>query len=125
MSFHVPEQYRFKDPSHILHSDQSDGNNGLFIIPQGGFYFQCIASNGMGWEHVSITLRFKKSTNFNCPSWEEMCYIKLIFWDDEDVVMQLHPKKSEYVNNHPYTLHLWRPIDQEIPTPLSIMVGFK
>lgn len=57
------------------------------------------------------------------PTWKEMVYIKDLCWDGEDVVMQLHPRKSEYVNNHPHTLHLWRPIGQEIPTPPSIFVG--
>lgn len=30
---------------------------------------------------------------------------------------QLHPAKSEYVNIHPYCLHLWRPLEREIPMP--------
>jgi hypothetical protein len=52
-----------------------------------------------------------------------MAYVKDLCWDAEDVVMQLHPRKSEYVNNHPHVLHLWRPVDVEIPTPPSIFVG--
>jgi len=40
-------------------------------------------------------------------------------------VMQIHPRKSEYVNCHPYVLHLWRPINQVIPTPNPLMVGLK
>ena len=54
-----------------------------------------------------------------------MCKIKELFFEDEEVVMQLHPKKSEYVNNHEHCLHLWRPIDSEIPIPNSILVGVK
>lgn len=123
--FHVPEQFRFINDSHHLNSSLLDGNNGAFIIPQGGFYFQCVVSDGEGWEHVSVTLRFKNSGRYNLPSWEEMCYIKSVFWDDEDVVVQYHPKKSEYVNNHDYVLHLWRSTNQEIPTPPSILVGIK
>jgi hypothetical protein len=57
------------------------------------------------------------------PTWREMSYVKDLCWDGEDVVMQLHPKRSEYVNNHPHVLHLWRPVDAEIPTPPSIFVG--
>jgi hypothetical protein len=53
-----------------------------------------------------------------------MCFIKDTFWDGEDCVMQLHPPRSEYVNNHPYCLHLWRPTDgRVIPQPPSIFVG--
>jgi len=33
--------------------------------------------------------------------------------------------KKDYVNNHNYCLHIWKPINQEIPTPPSIMVGLK
>lgn len=57
------------------------------------------------------------------PNWKEMSYVKRLCWDEEDVVMQLHPRESEYVNCHPHVLHLWRPIDQEIPTPPAIFVG--
>lgn len=51
--------------------------------------------------------------------------IKGIFWDDEDAVMQLHSPKSNWVNNHEFCLHLWRPIGKEIPMPDSLLVGYK
>jgi len=52
-----------------------------------------------------------------------MCFIKDLFWDGEDVVIQHHPKKSEYVNRHDNCLHLWRPVAVEIPTPPKELVG--
>jgi len=52
-----------------------------------------------------------------------MAFVKDLCWDDDDVVMQLHPRKADYVNDHPHTLHLWRPIDREIPTPPTIFIG--
>ena len=51
--------------------------------------------------------------------------MKEVFWNDDEVCMQLHPKKEEYVNNHPFCLHIWKPIKQEIPIPPSIMVGIR
>ena len=54
-----------------------------------------------------------------------MCQIKAMFWDAEDVVLQYHPRESDYVDVHPFCLHLWRPVGIEIPTPPSIMVGPK
>jgi len=72
-----------------------------------------------GWEHVSV------STYDRTPTWEEMHFIKDLFWSPEECVMQLHPPESEYVNFHPYCLHLWRPTDREIPMPPSTMVGLK
>ena len=51
-----------------------------------------IASDGFGWEHVSVSRRDR------CPTWEEMCQIKALFWDEDDCVIQYHPPRSEYVN---------------------------
>ncbi|MCX8016811.1 MAG: hypothetical protein N2690_02735 [Rhodocyclaceae bacterium] len=51
--------------------------------------------------------------------------MKALFWDDEDAVMQLHPPQSQWVNNHSYCLHLWRPTQQPIPLPPAILVGIK
>ncbi len=72
-----------------------------------------------GWEHVSVSLDRRP------PIWEEMCFIKDLFWDEEEVVMQLHPPKSMYINNHPNCLHLWRPLKMTIPIPPMILVGVK
>ena len=52
-----------------------------------------------------------------------MCFIKDLFWDGEDVVVQYHPAKSEYVNIANFCLHLWRPIGKEIITPSKYFVG--
>lgn len=94
-----------------------DEYNGAFKINYQGSYYFVIASNGEGWEHVSV------SHPQRIPSWEVMCKIKDLFFHEEEIVMQLHPKKSEYVNNHPNCLHLWRPIEESIPTPPKFLVG--
>lgn len=118
MSFHVPNQYRLHGAS-AYGSDDSYGNNGAFIIPYSSSVTLCtIASDQEGWDHVSVSLQISR-----CPVWQEMCFIKHLFWDAEDTVMQLHPPESQYVNCHPYTLHLWRPNDgREIPLPPRILV---
>jgi len=123
--FKTLEQYRLKKG--LLASDSSFGNNGAFIIPIhfGSLFAFCIVSSEMGWEHVSVSLRTKKFPIKRTPTWEEMCIIKNIFWDEEDCVMQLHPPKSKYVNNYDSCLHLWRPIELSIPQPESFMVGIK
>ena len=113
--FHVPNQYRAHEGR--LASDDSFGNNGLFIVPNHHGALRVIASDGMDWEHVSVSLAHR------VPSWRELCEIKALFWDAEDVVMQLHPRESQYVNNHPYCLHLWRPSGGGIPEPPAILVG--
>ena len=115
--FHVPERYRYRKGP--FGSDENSGNNGYFVIPFESFELAVIASDGAGWEHVSVSL--SKRT----PNWREMCFIKEMFWDDEDCVVQYHPPRSDYVNNHDNCLHLWRPINGLIPRPDSILVGFK
>lgn len=50
--------------------------------------------------------------------------VKIVNKEDK-VCMQLHPRKEDYVNNHPHCLHIWKPINKKIPTPPSIMVGLK
>lgn len=104
-------------------SDPSHGFNGMFefSIPGEARRIRCVASDGEGWQHVSVSFGRDSKT---APSWELMCKIKDLFWEDEDQVIQFHPPKSQYVNNHPYCLHLWRCTDgRETPTPPMNMVG--
>lgn len=58
--------------------------------------------NEDGFDHVSFAPFSGK-----VPTWAEMCEIKDIFWEDEDVVVQVHPPKSQYVNLKDNCLHLW------------------
>ncbi len=106
----VPEKYRRLVG--ILSSNITYGNNGVFEIEG----ILCIASDGGGWEHVSVAL--PKRT----PTWEEMCFIKDIFWEKEQTVVQFHPKESEYVNNHPYVLHLWKKSGEAFALPPKQMI---
>ncbi len=128
MSFHVPNKHRLhitRNP--VLGSTDEAGNNGFFVIPHpriSGYVVNVQASDGLGWEHCSVSILGEGKAK-RCPTWEEMCFVKDLFWDDTDCVIQFHPTKAEYVNCHPFVLHLWRPTDQEIPTPMSFMVGPK
>jgi hypothetical protein len=122
--FHVPEFARLRHGP--LASTTWNGNNGAFVfrskIP--GRDLWVIASDQKAWEHVSVHAANRTHKLF-VPTWEEMCSIKDLFWDPEDVVMQLHPARSVWINNNPATLHLWRPIGQSIPTPPTVLVGIK
>lgn len=132
MSMHVPHRHRVRFGP--MGSDNSIGNNGALFVPNRSLNagktsppFKVIASDGLlvpeedpalaGWEHVSVSLPHR------CPTWEEMCEIKALFWDEEDTVIQYHPPRSRYVNNHPFCLHLWRPLQAVIPLPPTILVG--
>ena len=100
---------------------EEGAHEGAFQMPFRSSKLMIIATHGGhdGWEHVSVSLKNR------CPNWEEMSFVKNHFWDPHEAVFQYHPPASEYVNNHPYCLHLWRPVDQQMPIPPSLAVGFK
>ena len=116
--FHVPENYRVRIGE--FGTTEAFGNNGGFTIPspvKKSRTLHVFASDGIGWEHVSVSVRIGKGDEVQTPFWDEMQYLKGIFWDAEDVVMQLHPAESDYVNVAENVLHLWRPVGTEIPLP--------
>ena len=89
--------------------------DGIFVMEP----LRMIASSGDGWEHVSVSVADR------CPTWDEMCLVKDLFWGSEECVMQLHPPRADYISCHPYTLHLWKPLEGTIPRPPNWMVGPK
>ena len=118
MAFKVPNEKRVI--TGMFSSTAEYGNNGAFRFKVDGKEFLVIASDGKGWEHASVTLNRPR-----CPTWEEMCMIKEMFWDEEDCVIQYHPPKHDWISNSKYCLHLWRPIGIELPRPPNFMVGIK
>ena len=113
MSFKVPNKFRVRTGA--MASSEENGNNGMFVvILRNNQKVKVIASDGLGWEHVSV------SRSDRTPTWDEMCQIKDLFWDEEDCVVQYHPAKADYVNIHNHCLHLWR--TEGIPTPPTFMV---
>lgn len=76
-----------------------------------------IASYGGGWEHVSI-----RPYKGKMPTWEDMCEMKDAFWNEDEVVIQFHPAKKDYVNIADNCLHLWRPVNETIPVPPKLFV---
>lgn len=105
------ERYRMTDFEICYYGMRGDSGNGAFKVFVDGVSFMVIATNGGGWEHVSVSRKNR------CPTWEEMCAIKDMFFKPEECVVQYHPPKSDYVNRHPYCLHLWRPLHEKIPMP--------
>lgn len=87
----------------------------LLIVASGGDPGDTMSG---GWEHVSI------STKTRCPTWDEMCTVKDLFWGEEETVLQFHPPHSQYVNNHRHCLHLWKP-PYSVVLPSSLLVGIK
>lgn len=96
-----------------------DGIKGYLNIDRIDMTF--VVSWGGGWDHVSVAPLKRNKV----PTWEMMCKVKDIFFRDDEAVIQIHPKKDEYVNMMPNCLHLWRANDKEMVLPPSFMVGLK
>lgn len=87
---------------------------GYFALRYKGADLRIIASDGdrcVRWEHVSVSLADR------CPTWDEMCFVKDLFWLPTETVVQFHPPKAKHINFMENCLHLWRHIDQEAVLP--------
>lgn len=116
-SFNSLIKYRKKHPT----TGHGDDEGGFFIVPSPlkaakGAVISVIASNGDGWDHVSVSLPNR------CPTWTEMDFIKRMFFKDDEVAFQLHPAKQDHINIHNFCLHLWRPQSSDIKLPPTYMV---
>lgn len=119
------EQYRIRNGDYG--SDESFGMTGAFQIPHGEVRLRVLASDGRdwercgfdppAWEHISISLGAR------CPTWEEMDFVKRLFWRDDETVIQMHVPRDNHINAHPYCLHLWKPVGVEIPLPPATTVA--
>jgi len=119
------EQYRHSFPGY---AGRYGDTFGAFLVPASklGAELRILASESRNareefgaeyaWDHVSV------STPARPPSWAEMCFVKRLFWADDETVMQLHVPAGEHINCHPHTLHLWKPQLLTIPRPPRMMV---
>jgi hypothetical protein len=101
-------------------NDNSLGMLGVFQVPLNNVLFTIVVNDSRfdkKWEHVSV------SSTQRCPTWDEMCHFKNMFFKEDETVLQFHPKKSEYKNMHPFCLHLWRDVTKEYELPPSIYVA--
>ncbi len=97
------ERHRLTDKEMLVFGTKGDYGCGVFKVFVSGRSFYVIASDGGGWEHVSVTpCNTKRKT---CPTWEEMCVIKDMFFKPEECVVEYHPAKSEYVSNRQIKSH--------------------
>ena len=115
------ENYRLRNDERKYYGVNGDSRNGIFKVFVHGKSFRGIASTGGGWDHVSVSPG--SPSRKKCPTWDEMCAIKAMFFEPEEVAVEYHPAESEYVNNHPYCLHIWRPNNgATLPTPPKLFV---
>lgn len=107
------ENYRDRPAELKLYGSNGNAGNGVFMIsykrPGAGGrdwpLLLCIASNGGGWDHVSVSKRNRR----RIPTWEEMDYIKRLFFLPTEMAVQFHPPEANHINIVNNCLHLWRP----------------
>lgn len=109
------DRLRDTSPQVIAHYG-SAGNElcGCFHLRDG---LWAIASAGDGWDHVSV------SHQRRCPTWEEMVYVRRLFFKPDEWVVEYHPPESKNISLHQFCLHLWRPQLVTLPIPPSYMVA--
>jgi hypothetical protein len=113
-------QYRIdNDLIRAHYGNAGDGTCGVFEIPShiDKRTLCVIASCGDGWEHISVS-----RTN-RVPNWYEMEQIKRLFFKEDETAMQLHVPSKDHISVHPHCLHLWKPIDADIPMPDPKMIA--
>lgn len=108
-----------QEPRITIEQVSDDGFKGSIGFPK--WRGSVICSIGAGWEHVSVAPYQRRITH----SWEDMCRLKDIFFREDEAVIQIHPPKSEYVNNVKNCLHLWRCTYKDMVLPPSVLVGVK
>lgn len=86
----------------------------LRIMLAGDDPWKAEGMEGEPWDHVSVSRIDHPST------WQEMCFVKELVFDDDECVVQYHPAKKDYVNRHPNCLHLWYCPSVKFPMPPKI-----
>lgn len=85
-----------------------------FMAVTRGRLFTLIVSvaryEGLPWLHASM------AGPGRVPTWQEMADLKAWVVGDEAIAYQVMPPTAEYVNDHPFVLHLWAPLAHR-PTP--------
>jgi hypothetical protein len=96
--------------------DEERALGGAFLVPfkrEGDLrqrqWLRVIASSGAdqpaeyAFDHLSVSLSNR------CPTWEEMDYIKRLFFKPEEVAYQLHmPRLRQHQHASLHCLHIWR-----------------
>lgn len=110
-----------KTPRVMIESTGDDGGIARVLLYSGKKIrlAAVVFSWGGGWDHVSVSMKNQ------CPTWEEMCEVKQMFFRPEETTWEYHPSELEYVNNHPFCLHMWRLQQPGMPMPPTWMIGSK
>src|SRR3972149_1913846 len=113
---------RFRVRSGEMETEPNSGPQGAFEVPgPEGRTLWIIASDGrdwgeaalagLAWEHVSVHAGRKRAQT---PTWREMEYVRDLFWEEGDTVLQFSVPRAKHINLHDHVLHLWRQPGAEV-----------
>ena len=109
MRLHFSDEVEHARRVHPDHGGSPAGANyGWFVFANG---LRVMLTTALGWEHVSV------SRSIAPPSWDDMLWVRRLFWRPEEWVMQLYPPDGQYIGLAANAVHLWRPTMLAIPTP--------
>lgn len=77
--------YRRIDPRTVsIMGSVGNDNCGVFDVPhpRTGVILYVVAANGLGWDHVSVSLPNR------CPNWIEMEHVKRLFFEDDETAIK-------------------------------------
>lgn len=97
----------------------ADGFSGVIQFPR--WQGSLICSWSGGWDHVSVA-PFRRGY---VPTWDDMAWLKDLFFREDEAAIQVHPPKAEYVNNLSNCLHLWACNYRKMVLPPACFVGIK
>jgi hypothetical protein len=108
-------KFRVHLPGYVR--EREDSIQGAFLIPYMDYELKVISGCGDSWDHVSISLKHRS------PYWDEMDWIRKLFFKSSETVLQIHPPVDMHINYHPYVLHLWRAWHVEYKLPPRWMIA--
>ena len=94
------------------YAQQEDYANAAFYRRQDGMTVisEVAVYDKRMWLHVSCAFADQ------LPSWTDLREVKTVFCGPKRLALSILPSEAEYVNIHPYVLHLWCPLDHD-PIP--------
>ena len=83
----------------------------LLVIASNGRDWKDCGLSGEVWQHVSVSLAKR------APTWREMEFVRELFFNDDELVLQFSVPREKHINVHDNCLHLWKPTETFIPLP--------
>lgn len=139
VEFHPRKQDYIDDHHYVLHiwrsnildfplPNNEDYNKQTNIeninIPRKKGYYNISIIQTNDWKRIQVSLLNWWHQQLKVfPTWDEMCAIKDIFFNDDEAIIEIHPSDEYKIYEKDYTIDLWKPLNKELPLPNPDLVG--